>query len=94
VNAYIPPKNRINTIQLKTPSHHFSERLKERFSKDIVDLSQFEIVTPFSQNRYEHPRVMKYFNKRRDCKYLVSKLDNMIIPTTFRGVMLTALYYK
>ena len=80
-------------------TNHFTERLNERFphKQGRVDFNQFELVTSFSSNRFNHPRVVKYLKnpKYRNYKYLVSPKLNMVIPVLIRdSVVTTVLYYR
>jgi hypothetical protein len=78
-----------------SPTFHFLERLDERHCKCNLDFTKVEVVTTFSSNRYEHPKVMKYLKKHPDCKYLVSREHNIVVPVSIRSNrMITALYYK
>lgn len=80
----------------KILSDHFNVRLSQRFGltkAGIVDRS-FQLITRFSPNRYAHPNVMEYLKRYKTCKYLVDVKENMIIPTTADGYMITALYYR
>lgn len=79
------------------PGFHFTQRLGERFPDKVgkLELENYERISRITSNRYDHPKIMEYFNepKGRAEIYLVSKKDNIIIPTTLDGKMKTALFY-
>ena len=74
---------------------HFKERLDERFSYKggEVKLTQLELVSSFTPNRYNHPKVQRWLKEGRAPKYLVSKKHNIAIPVSLEGRMITALWY-
>jgi hypothetical protein len=75
---------------------HFKERLGERFSHKggRVDINQLELVSSFTPNRYNHPKVQQWLKEGRAPKYLVSKKHNITIPVSLEGRMITALWYN
>jgi hypothetical protein len=79
------------------PGFHFIQRLEERFPDKVgkLELESYERITRITSNRYDHPKIMGYFNELKDRAevYLVSKENNIIIPTTLNGKMKTVLYY-
>lgn len=81
------------------PSNHYKKRLKQRFpqKEGNIDYSEFELVTSFSGNRFDHPIVMEYMKRPeyRNCKYLVSPQLNIVLPVLIgEDVIKTVLYYN
>jgi hypothetical protein len=79
-----------------TEGIHFAERWGDRFSHKGggVDTSKVELITSFTPNRYEHPKIQRWLKEGRAPKYLVSKKHNIIIPVGLDGRMITALWYN
>jgi hypothetical protein len=76
------------------PSDHFQQRFSERFNHKMgFDHRKVEVVSKFSTNRYDHPKVMQFLQQGRAPKYLVSSEHNIVIPVDIRGRMVTALWY-
>ena len=81
-----------------SPTFHFTQRLNERFEHKggRIRIEEYERVTPISSNRYDHPKINKWINerKKRNCNYLVSKKNNIVVPVGLDGRMITALWYN
>jgi hypothetical protein len=76
------------------PTDHFNRRFNQRFNQKVgFDITKVQLVSKFSTNRYEHPKVMRMLKENRAPKYLVSQQHNIIIPVSLDGRLVTALWY-
>jgi len=74
---------------------HFKERFSERFQQKAgFDIHKVEMVSKFSTNRYQHPKIKRWLESGRAPKYLVSKQHNIVVPVGLDGRMITALWYN